>query len=158
MHCGHFLVAGALWLTAVGCAAPAEQVAAPPAGGEPTTASLATQIKDLKQERDTLKSQNEILTARLEEQLSRENRLAAQVNSLKSRNAQQRVQIEALAEAPIERDAARRQVQQLAEEIVRLKARIGELEAIINSLPTTTAPATTQAFAPEATTTGTAGD
>jgi len=94
----------------------------------------ASDIRTLKKELEAVKTQNIILAARLEEQLAREKRFSEQVNRLKFLNAQQRVQIEALADAPLQRDASIEEAEQLRAEVDRLKQRVEELKAIITVL------------------------
>ncbi len=89
------------------------------------------QIDQLKRELDTVKSRNLIITSRLEEQLARERRLADRVNKLKFLNSQQRMQIETLAYAPIQRDANLEKVKQLTQQVDQLQRRIEQLKATI---------------------------
>ena len=78
--------------------------------------------------------ENLILSARLDEQLGRERRLSAQLSKLKFLNRQQQAQIKALADAPGERDALKKDNERLSGEIDQLKAKIKELAAEIASL------------------------
>ena len=89
------------------------------------------QVKTLKEELATVKGRNLILAARLEEQLAREQRLSDQVNKLRFLNTQQQMQIEALSDAPAQRDASRERADQLTRQVAELKQRIEELQAVI---------------------------
>jgi len=80
------------------------------------------------------RDENTILSARLEEQLSRERLLSDRLTSLKFLNRRQQEQIKALSDAPGERDALRRRNDELSAEIARLNARIKELAAEVASL------------------------
>ena len=91
-------------------------------------------VNNLKKELEAVKTRDLILAARLDEQLARERRLSDQVNRLKFLNTQQRLQIEALAAAPLQRDASIRKVEQLRAEVDRLKQRVAELKAIIAAM------------------------
>jgi len=105
-------------------AAPVEQE---PSGSSSDARRLADQLQ-------AAKDANAILAARLDEQLARERRLSDQLSKLKFLTRQQQAQIRALADAPGERDALKKDNEKLSAEIVRLKARIAQLTAEIASL------------------------
>ena len=89
------------------------------------------QVKTLKEDLAAVKSRNLILAARLEEQLAREKRLSEHLNKLRFLNTQQQMQIEALADAPAQRDASRGRAEQLTRQVAELKEHIEELQAVI---------------------------
>ena len=110
-----------------GCepSAPPPTAATQPGPASAHESEAAGQAREL----DAAKSQNVILSARLEELLERERRLSDEVNRLKFLNAQQDYQIQALAGAPAERDALREKCRQFEAELSELKAQVQALQA-----------------------------
>jgi predicted RNase H-like nuclease (RuvC/YqgF family) len=87
-----------------------------------------------------LQATTRILDDRAEELRQRSSRLAEQVRQLKFLNTQLRKQLEAVGDAPRERDALGEQVARQKTEIDRLQQRIQELEqrlAVSSSGPST---------------------
>ncbi|HUT60031.1 MAG TPA: hypothetical protein VNA25_19470 [Phycisphaerae bacterium] len=76
----------------------------------------------------SLKAENEILRSELDELRVRERRLAEQLKDLKFLNAQQLKQIEALADAPEQRDQYKAKAEQLEQELKRLKDQLSLLK------------------------------
>ena len=107
----------------------------------------AQEIKSLRDENRKLTDHNKILTARLEELQAREKHLTKRINSLTFFNARQREQIDALADAPVARDAYKKKSQELALENDRLYKRNAQLEKLIAS-PRSGPPSGTQPTAP----------
>ena len=98
------------------------------------SADLAGRTKKLEELNATLLSRNRVLSLQLEELLAREKRLAAEVNRLRFLSDQQREQLDALSDAPTERDAYRSQCHELAEKVFQLERQLDELKATIASL------------------------
>ena len=94
-----------------------------------------------------VKADNEILHSQINELRVRERRLSDQLRELKFINAQQTKQIEALADAPEQRDKYKRKAEQLEEEAKRLRDQLSLLKYVrVFSSPssqpaTSTAPA-----------------
>jgi len=89
-------------------------------------------------ENASLKSRNIILEARLSELQAREERLAAEVNRLRFLVRQQAKQIDALADAPEQRDIYKKRYESLLKKVARLSRQIDELEAETRPAPTGT--------------------
>ncbi len=102
-------------------------------------------IKQLQTENASLRDDKTILTARLDEQLERERRLAREVKRLRFVRIKQDEQIRALADAPVERDKYQAQCRQLSATVSKLEKRIATLEALIAQLRTAKSSATPSA-------------
>ncbi len=89
------------------------------------------EIKKLRGENTALTNEKRLLKERLDEQLAREKRLSAELNRLKYLTARQEVQIKALADAPVERDAYRKRCEELTLQLAQLQKKIAQLQETI---------------------------
>jgi uncharacterized coiled-coil protein SlyX len=127
-----------------GCLNGLGKPAAPPASPatRPADASaLARQVKDLQDELAALKRENAILAAREQELLGRDRALSKELIDLQFAGVQQARTIEALSSAPAERDRYQKQVEELTEEVARLRQQVLALGGKLPTPATATAPA-----------------
>ena len=89
----------------------------------------ASQVPGSNPELDAVKAHNRILAARLVELTDREKRLVKELNRLRFLHVQQQQQIQALADAPAERDALKKRCDALSAEVSRLVERLARLQA-----------------------------
>ena len=90
--------------------------------------------QQLKEQIASLEAEKKVLTSRLEELSAREKVLAGKVRELQFVNARQAEQIEALAEAPAERDLYKARAQKLQLDVTHLTRRLAELERTVTLL------------------------
>jgi chromosome segregation ATPase len=103
------------------------------AASQRDAAQADDRIAKLESQIESLKLDNRLLSARLEEQYSRENRLSAELSRLKFRNAKLAEQIEILAVVPAQRDSYKARCEQLSVEIAGLKKQLAELTKTIDT-------------------------
>ncbi len=117
-------------------------------GDESPAASVKTsesrQIRELREQVETLQAENAILISKLEELSRRNKQLAKKVNDLKFTKDQNAKLIATLAEVPKERDRYKAQVEKLALENAELKEKVDDLAALARSLAGGRNNATTQ--------------
>jgi len=92
------------------------------------------QPQQLKEQIASLEAEKKVLTSRLEELSTREKVLAGKVRELQFVNTRQAEQIQALAEAPAERDLYKARAQKLQLDVTRLTRRLAELERTVTLL------------------------
>jgi len=107
---------------------------AEPADPRVEVSRLHKTIREMEAELASVKNNDAILKARINELSAREQELAARLNKLKLINEEQAKQIETLRTAPAERDAYKTRVEILTLEVNRLAAKIIELNRRIAEL------------------------
>ncbi len=142
-----------LLLLAGGCSFPSAEGpgAAEPADPVQEVGELHKQARQLEATVASLEDEKQMLNARLKELSAREEELTARVNRLQLINLEQEKQIEALRDAPAERDKYKARVDVLTVEVNALARRVTELRTTLRQMQSGVAsppPATQPATAP----------